>query len=134
MLISHELFAERDFENCLLKPTIGPAKALHAFFARHGVSYQAMPLENGSGLVVPCKEGDKLLLSCEAVQVLRDRCRLSDNEFTGQRAQFENDIWHWQNEVRKLMQIYHSTVDFKIKKVIKILLSKASLYSKPIDR
>ena len=133
VLISHELFAERDFENCLLKPTIGPAKALHAFFAGHGISYQAMPLENGSGLVVPCKESDRLLLSCEAVRILRDRCRMSENQFAVQRVQFENDIWHWQNEVRKLLQIYQSTADFKIKKVIKILLSKAGLYNQQSD-
>lgn len=126
-LISHELFAERDFDNGLLKPTIGPSKALNAFFTERGLSYQAMPLENGSGLVVPCSQDKKLLLSCPHVQFLRDRCRSSDAVLAQQRAQSEHDIRHWQHEVDKLMQIYRATADFKLKQAVKGILSTLGL-------
>ncbi|MCI5121608.1 MAG: hypothetical protein D3908_10545, partial [Candidatus Electrothrix sp. AUS4] len=53
VVISHELFAERDFADEQLKDTIGPSKAMYAFFTEQDITYRAMPLENGSGLVVP---------------------------------------------------------------------------------
>jgi predicted O-methyltransferase YrrM len=128
LLISHELFAERDFDdNGLLKPTIGPSKALNAFFAERGITYQAMPLENGSGLVAPCQPGEKLLLSCAHVQFLRDRCRHADAALAQQQAQADYDIRHWQHEVDKLMQIYRATADFKLKQAVKGLLSALGL-------
>jgi hypothetical protein len=130
VMISHELFAERDFDNGLLKPTIGPSKALNAFFSERGLSYQAMPLENGSGLVVPCQPGEKLLLSCAHVQFLRDRCRNSDTVLARQQAQAEHDIRHWQHEVDKLMQIYRATADFKLKQAVKGILAALGLYKK----
>lgn len=127
-LISHELFAERDFdENGLLKPTIGPSKALNAFFAERGITYQAMPLENGSGLVVPCAPDEKLLLSCAHVQFLRDRCCHADVVLAQQRAQANHDIRHWQHEVDKLMQIYRATADFQLKQAVKGILSTLGL-------
>lgn len=133
ILISHELFADRDFENGLLKPTIGPAKALHTFLGEHGISYQAMPLENGSGLIVRCKKGEKLLMSPDHVQFLRDRCRQSDAMRLQQQAVLEQNIHHWQKELDKLLQIYHSTADFKIKRVVKIMLGKIGLSRKQKD-
>ena len=131
VLISHELFAERDFDDDgRLKSTIGPAKALAAFFADKQISYQAMPLENGSGLVVPCPPGDKLLMSCPTVQYIRDRCRLADTLFAQQRAGLIGDIGHWHNEVDKLMEVYKATADFKAKKAIKSMLAAIGLYKK----
>ncbi len=53
VMMSHELFAERDFKDGRLLPTIGPSLALHDFFASNSIAYQAMPLTNGSGLIVP---------------------------------------------------------------------------------
>lgn len=133
ILISHELFAERDFDNGLLKPTIGPSKALHAFFAENDMKYQAIPLENGSGLVVPSAENGSLLLSNIHVQFLRDRCRQSDSLLAQERVAFEQDVSHWQHEVNKLMHIYRSTVDYKLKKAMKVMLGKVGLYRKQND-
>lgn len=133
VLISHELFAERDFADGQLKATIGPAKALAAFFGQHQISYQAMPLENGSGLVVPCPPGHKLHMSCTVVQYIRDHCRLADTLFAQQRTSLVNDIGHWHNEVDKLMRIYQATADFKAKKAIKSLLAALGLAKKKTD-
>ena len=133
VLISHELFAERDFDNGLLKSTIGPAKALHDFFADHDMNYQAMPFENGSGLVVPCSQGNQVLMSSEHVQFLRDRCRQSDVVLARQRTVFEQDISNWRNEVEKLLQIYRSTFDFRLKRGVKKILARIGLYRKDID-
>ncbi len=133
VIISHELFAERDFDNGLLKPTIGPSKALHTFFTEHDVNYQAMPLENGSGLVVPGNKDDRLLLSNEHVQFLRDRCRPVNEILVQQRIALEQDVGHWQHEVDKLLHIYRSTIDFKLKRIVKVFLSKIGLYKRQID-
>jgi predicted O-methyltransferase YrrM len=133
VIISHELFADRDFENGSLKPTIGPAKALHTFFAEHNIPYQAMPLENGSGLVVPCGQDEKLLMSRKHVEFLRDNCRQSDLILAHQQTAYANDINHWQDEVNKVLHIYRSTIDFKVKLAAKILLSKLVLYKKDIE-
>lgn len=130
VLISHELFADRDFEDGLLKPTIGPSKALHNFCKTRSITYQAMPLENGSGLLVPCNEGDKLLMSPRHVQYIRDRCRQTDHILLQHTSTLMSDIHHWKNEVDKLMQIYRSTVDFKIKSAIKKILHKIGLHNK----
>ncbi|MCI5143475.1 MAG: hypothetical protein D3909_17490 [Candidatus Electrothrix sp. ATG1] len=130
VMISHELFADRDFADGLLKDTIGPSKAMHAFFAEQSITYQAMPLENGSGLVVPCKADEKLLMSCDHVRFLRDRCRQSDGILAHQRTEMEGDILHWRHEVEKLLKIYHSTADFKVRKVAKGILGKLGLYGK----
>jgi predicted O-methyltransferase YrrM len=130
VLISHELFADRDFADGRLKPTIGPSKALHAYFSKQGISYQAVPLENGSGLVVPCGEAEKLLVSNAHIQFLRDRCRQSDVLLEQQKNVLEQDIGHWRHEVDKLMQVYRSTIDFKVKNSVKGLLSKVGLYGK----
>jgi hypothetical protein len=130
IIISHELFAERDFEQGQLKPTIGPAKALNTFFSERGISYQAMPMENGSGLVVPCQPGEQLQLSCAHVQFLRDRCRSLDAVLARQQSQAEYDIRHWQNEVDKLMKIYRATADFKLKQAVKGIFSVFGLYRK----
>ncbi len=127
VLISHELFADRDFENGLLKPTIGPSKALHAFFAETGVKYQAIPLENGSGLVVPDSGNSKLLFSSTHVQYLRDRCSHSELLLTQEKAKFEGDLGHWQHELNKLMQVYRATGDYKLKRTMKVLLNKVGL-------
>ncbi|MCI5164866.1 MAG: hypothetical protein D3903_01950 [Candidatus Electrothrix sp. GM3_4] len=127
VIISHELFADRDFTDGLLKDTIGPSKAMHEFFAEQGIVYQAMPLENGSGLVVPCKADEKLLMSCDHVRFLRDRCRQSDAVLNQQQAELEHDIGHWQHEVEKLMEIYRSTADFRCKQAIKTILGKIGL-------
>jgi hypothetical protein len=134
VIISHELFADRDFtDDGLLKDTIGPSKAMSVFFAEQGITYQAMPLENGSGLVVPCKADEKILMSCDHVRFLRDRCRQSDAVLMQQQAKLERDIGHWQHEVEKLMEIYRSTVDFKIKQAAKNILAKLGLYRKQTD-
>ena len=133
VLISHELFADRDFADGKLKPTIGPSKALQAYFNKHDISYQAVPLENGSGLVVPCQDKEKLRVSNEHIQFLRDRCRQSDIVLAEQKSILEHDIGHWQQEVDSLMHIYQSTLDFKIKQSIKKVLSKVGLYRMESD-
>jgi predicted O-methyltransferase YrrM len=134
VIISHELFADRDFtDNGLLKDTIGPSKAMYGFFAEQGMTYQAMPLENGSGLVIPCTADEKLLMSCEHVRFLRDRCRQSDEILNHQRTEMEGDILHWRHEVEKLLEIYRSTADFKIKQAVKTVLTKLDLYRKQTD-
>lgn len=130
VLISHELFADRDFAHGRLKPTIGPSKALHAYFQENEISYQAIPLENGSGLVVPCSQDDQLLMSNENVQFLRDRCRQSDVLLLQQKNALEQDIGHWRNEVDKVLQVYHSTADFRMKETVKVLLGKVGMYRK----
>ncbi len=127
VLISHELFADRDFEGDKLKDTIGPSKAFCAFFREHDISYRAVPLENGSGLVVPGSDGLELLISSEHVQYLRDRCRQSDILLLEQKNTLQQDIAHWRNEVDKLMQVYRSTLDCKVKNAVKSLLGKVGL-------
>lgn len=133
VLISHELFADRDFSAGQLKATIGPSKALHSYFQEHDIYYQAIPLENGSGLVVPCKQGDRLLISIEHIQFLRDRCRQSDVLLLQQKKAMEHDISQWRNEVDKLLAVYQSTLDFKLKQAVKGMLGKVGLYRKQRD-
>ncbi len=133
VLISHELFAERDFADGQLEPTIGPSKALNAFFTEHGIEYRAMPLENGSGLVVPCERDQHPLMSTSHVQYLRDNCRQSDVEHGRQQVVFAHDIGHWQNEVNKAVAAYQSTLDYRVKHVVKGVLARFGLYRKNVD-
>ncbi|OQX12289.1 MAG: hypothetical protein BWK76_17920 [Desulfobulbaceae bacterium A2] len=67
VLLSHELFAERDFRDGRLLPTIGPSLALHDYFAKNGIVYQAKPLTNGSGLIVPGAGTEEQVLWSEDV-------------------------------------------------------------------
>ncbi len=133
VIISHELFADRDFADGLLKPTIGPSKALHEFFSNHDINYQAVPLENGSGLVVPCRPGERLLISSKCVQYVRDNCRQADGQLRQQISGLEHDIGHWHNEVDKLLALYRSTIDYKLRQGAKLVLGKIGLYRKPGD-
>jgi len=76
VIISHELFEERDFDNNKLLPTIGPSKALQHFFHENKINYLAKPLENGSGLIVPGRDDVSLLISRKHVEYLRENCRI----------------------------------------------------------
>ena len=90
VILSHELFEERDFENNLLKPTLGPSKALHDFFRKNNITYQAIPLENGTGLVVPNSDGRYLSMSLEHAKFLRDNCRKNVLSFQHNLARLDN--------------------------------------------
>lgn len=128
VIISHELFEDRDFADYQLKKTIGPAKALSLYLTNNDISYKAMPLENGSGLVILCNESEQLLFSKRHGQFLRDHCRQSDIVLKEQHEKNSQDILYWKNEVEKLLNIYRSTLDYKIKRAIKKTLRKFGLY------
>ena len=128
VIISHELFEDRDFENFQLKPTLGPAKALCMFLSDNGISYLATPLENGSGLVIPNLAHEHLLYARTNIQYLRDHCRQSDATLESQRVALTSDILHWKHECDKLMQVYRSTLDHKVKRAVKLGLSKVGLH------
>ena len=89
VILSHELFKERDFEDNLLKPTIGPAKALYDFFKKNNIKYQAMPLENGTGLIIPDSSKNYLSMSLEHGRYLRDNCRKNVLSFQNTLAEFD---------------------------------------------
>ena len=116
VLISHELFAGRDFSDGRLLPTIGPSKALSEFFQTNGIEYQASPFINGSGLVVFNSISDGHLLWSEKTfnKIL---FHLSSQTFQDKDAL----ISRLENENRSLQQQLKMTVDgfsFRLGRVI----------------
>ena len=120
VIFSHELFKE-SFEAGQLKRTIGPAKALYDFFKENKMSYQAMPLESGTGLVVPCQEGEKLLMSVSHSKYLRDNCMHDFLQPPHEAKKMIEERDHWRNETYKAIDAYQGTVEFKVKKIVKTL-------------
>lgn len=92
VIMSHELFKDRDFEGNQLKPTIGPSKALFDYFHKNNITYQAMPLENGTGLIVPNSNGKKLSMSLSNAIYLRDHCRKNVTFFQNQIAAVHREM------------------------------------------
>lgn len=130
VVMSHELF-EQSFENDQLKRTLGPAKALYDFFSQREIPYQAIPLESGSGLVVPTlgSEG-QLAMSCKHGAFLRDQCRREIWQLVYSKQRLEEDVRHWQAETEKAIGVYQGTLDHKVKSRVKSLLGMMGLYKK----
>lgn len=63
VIISLELFEDRDFAGYHVMNTKGPANALSLYLANNDITYTAMALENGSGLVVLYNESEQSLIS-----------------------------------------------------------------------
>jgi len=127
VVISHELF-EPSFENGRLKRTIGPAKALYDYFSTHEISYQAIPLENGCGLIVPTRDpSGRPAMSVQHAGFLRDQCRRDICQLEYDRQRFEADIHHWRAETEKAIGCYRGTVDHKLKQLIKGLLKSCGI-------
>ncbi len=128
VIISHELF-EQSFDNDQLKESLGPAKALAEFLSRNKIRYKAMALESGSGLVVPCPSGDvQLAMSTEHCGFIRDRCRREIWQLVYSKQQLEEELRYWQGETEKAINAYNCTLDHKLKKIVKKLLSLVGLY------
>ena len=130
VVMSHELF-EQSFENDQLKRTLGPAKALYDFFIQREIPYRAMPLESGSGLVVPTLGAEgQLAMSCKHGAFLRDQCRREIWQLVYEKQRLEEDVRHWQAETEKAIGCYQGTLDHKLKSGVKSLLGMMGLYKK----
>ncbi len=93
IIISHELFEERDFKNDQLLKTIGPSKALSEFFDKKDIKYKAIPFINGSGLIVPYINTDeRLIWSEKAFSHLIENIKEIKGEFTKQANIVEIEI------------------------------------------
>jgi hypothetical protein len=131
VIISHELF-EQSFENDQLLRTLGPAKALYDFFNQHEIPYLAMPLDSGSGLVVPGLGTGKgvLAMSLKHSVYLREESRREIWLLKYEKQALENDIRHWQGETEKAINCFRGTYDQRIKGKVKSFLSRLGLYTK----
>ena len=93
VIISHELFEERDFRNNQLRKTIGPAKALSEYVDKKDIHYKAIPFINGSGLIVPhINSNEKLIWSEKVFSYLVENIKEAKGEITKKAKVMEIEI------------------------------------------